>query len=86
MYATLRNKSNDWLAQNYDMCLKWSDLSTCGLLFHYKNSTKLVDDVQSGHLHNHLVKINLFHHEIAEKIAHLAFNNNHSPTLKIKGR
>jgi hypothetical protein len=32
-HAALRRKSKDWLAQNLNNVSKWSDMSTCGLLF-----------------------------------------------------
>ena len=32
-YAALRSKSKDWLTRNQNNVSKWSDMSTCGLLF-----------------------------------------------------
>jgi hypothetical protein len=32
-HAALRRKNKDWLARNQDNVSKWSDMSTCGLLF-----------------------------------------------------
>ena len=32
-YAAIRKKNKDWLAQNQGNVCKWSDISTCGLLF-----------------------------------------------------
>ena len=58
-HATLRSKSNDWLAQNQDNVL---ECSTCGLVSdsqHYKNPTEHVGLLQSRH-HYHLVECNLF--------------------------
>ena len=31
--AAIRSTSKDWLAKNQDNVSKWSDTSTCGLLF-----------------------------------------------------
>ena len=33
LLAALRSKSKDWLARNQDNVLKWSDMSTHGMLF-----------------------------------------------------
>ena len=30
-HATLRRKSNDWLAQNQDPMSEWGDMTICGL-------------------------------------------------------
>ena len=42
-HAVLRSKIKDWLAQNQNNVSKWSNMSTCGLLFYligyYKNPT-----------------------------------------------
>jgi len=40
-HTSLRSKSKDWLAQNHDNVLEWSDLSTCGLLFQWANTIKI---------------------------------------------
>ena len=32
-HATLRRKSKDWLARNYDNACEWGDMSIRGLLF-----------------------------------------------------
>ena len=32
-HAALRRMNKDWLARNQDNVSKWSDMSTCGLLF-----------------------------------------------------
>jgi hypothetical protein len=33
-HPTLRRKSKDWLARDQNNVSEWSDMSTCGLLFH----------------------------------------------------
>ena len=57
--AELRRKNNDWLARNQDNVSEWGDMSILGLFnvsvsLHYKNPTKRVGLVQSGHHHQHL--------------------------------
>ena len=32
-HAALRSKNKDWLAPNHNNVSKWSNMSTCGLLF-----------------------------------------------------
>jgi len=58
-HRTLWRKSKDWLTQNQDNVLEWSDMSTNRLLFQLtstikKNPAKRVDLVQSGH-HYHFI-------------------------------
>ena len=36
----IRINSKDWLSLNQDNMYEWSDMSTRGLLFHYKDTTK----------------------------------------------
>jgi hypothetical protein len=53
--AALRKKSKDCLARNQNNVSEWSDMSFRGQVSqHYKNPTKRVSLVQSGHHHNHL--------------------------------
>jgi hypothetical protein len=50
-HASLRRKSEDWLARNQDNVFEWGDMSIRWLLFHYKNPTQrvgLMRLVQSG--------------------------------------
>ena len=54
-HAALTNKSKDWLALNQNVVSERSDISTRGLLFHYKKPTKHIDLVQSIHQHIHLI-------------------------------
>jgi len=35
-HSESRRKIKDWLARNQDNVFEWSDMSTRGLLFHYK--------------------------------------------------
>jgi len=46
----------------------------------YKNPSKRVGVVQSRH-HYYLIECNLYSSWYSWKIAHLAFNNNHSLTI-----
>ena len=40
-HAALTRKSKDWLAQNQNNVSKWSDMSTCGLLFQWASTKKI---------------------------------------------
>jgi hypothetical protein len=40
-HAALTRKSKDWLAQNQNNVSKWSDMSTCGLLFQWASTMKI---------------------------------------------
>jgi hypothetical protein len=46
----------------------------------YKNLTKHVDLVQSGHIHHHLIKWNVFSPWYGRQIVHLELCNYHSLT------
>ena len=40
-HAALRRKNKDWLVRNQTYVSEWSDMSTCGLLFQWANTTKI---------------------------------------------
>lgn len=48
-HAAFRSKRKDWSTHNQDNVSEWTDISTCRMLIHYKNPTKLIGLVQSGH-------------------------------------
>jgi hypothetical protein len=41
LHTALRRKSKDWLALNQDNVSKWSDMSTCELLFQQTSTIKI---------------------------------------------
>ena len=47
-YAVLRRKSKDWLARNQNNVSEWSDMSTCGLLFHKNPTNHLTKQILSS--------------------------------------
>ena len=59
-----------------DDVYKWSDLSTCRLLFQSKSKYKCVGFAQSRY--HHLIKCNLFSPWYSWKITHLALYKNYS--------
>jgi hypothetical protein len=40
-HAALRSKNKDWLAPNHNNVSKWSNMSTCGLLFQWASTLKI---------------------------------------------
>jgi len=59
--SPLRSKSKDWLARNRNNVSKWSDMSTCGLLFQWASIIKIPTQglglEQRGHHHPHIIKV-----------------------------
>ena len=51
-HAAVRRTSKQWLAKNQDNVAEWGDMSIRRLNQHYKNPTKHVGLVQSGHQHH----------------------------------
>ena len=81
-HTALRSKSKHWLAQIQDNVWKWSNMSTCWLLFLWANTEKTQLSVsleQSGH-HHYFMECNLFPPWQSWIIAHLTLNNNNSFT------
>jgi len=61
----------------------WYNMPTCGLLFQWnstKNPTKRVGLILSRHQH-YFIDCNLFSPWYSWRIAHLALNNNQSPSI-----
>ena len=79
--TALGRKSKDWLVQNWDNVSEWGDMSSHGLLFQWASTIKSNSACWSRtkwtSLSSHW-KLTCSRHDIAEKIAELAWNNNHS--------
>ena len=75
-HAVLRGKSKDWLAQNQDNVTEWNYMSNCRLLFQWAKTIKIQLRVLVLYI---IISSNVTwsRHDIAEKIALLAINNNH---------
>jgi hypothetical protein len=58
-HAAFKSKSKDWLTQNEDNVLKWSNMYLpVSVSLHDKNQTEHVGIGQSGH-HHHLIEMKL---------------------------
>ena len=77
--------SKDWLARNEDNGSKWSNMSTHGLLFQWSSTIKIQLSVLVYYKTNIIITIislngKQFSPWCGWQIAHLAINNNHSPS------
>jgi len=86
-HEVFRCKSKYWLALNQDNVSKWSDMSTCRLLFQWASTIKIQLSVMVKYKSD-IIIINSLNdicsrHDIAERLLIWRFNNNHS-SLRVK--
>ena len=86
-HVTVRSKSKDWLTRHQDNVSEWSNMSNHRLLFQWTSTIKIqlrVFLVPRWH-HYHLIKCNLFSHDILLAKQFLIWYN-HFSTPKVKDK